>query len=56
MLARLRQASLPIIARVEEERVLLDPRTVLPDQDDLLLRLLAEALAASDASPTGKAS
>jgi len=55
VLARLRQASPPIIARVEEQRVLLDPRTVLPDQDEMLLRHLAEALAASDASHAGKA-
>jgi L-seryl-tRNA(Ser) seleniumtransferase len=56
VLARLRQASPPIIARVEEQRVLLDPRTVLPDQDEMLLRQLAEALAVSEASQTGKAS
>jgi L-seryl-tRNA(Ser) seleniumtransferase len=56
VLARLRQASPPIIARVEEQRVLLDPRTVLPDQDEMLLRQLAEALAASATTQTGKAS
>ena len=56
VLARLRQASPPIIARVEEQRVLLDPRTVLPDQDEMLLRQLAEALAASTTTQTGKAS
>jgi len=31
--ARLRQADLPVIARVEEGRVLLDLRTVFPEQD-----------------------
>ena len=56
VLARLRQASPPIIARVEEQRVLLDPRTVLPDQDEMLLRQLAEVLAASTTTQTGKAS
>ncbi len=55
--ARLRQTRPPIIARVEEQRVLLDPRTVLPEQDELLLRLLREALAALPAaSIRGKAS
>jgi L-seryl-tRNA(Ser) seleniumtransferase len=38
--ARLRGADLPIVARVEEERVLLDLRTVFPEQD----RLIAAAL------------
>jgi L-seryl-tRNA(Ser) seleniumtransferase len=38
--ARLRQSDPPIVARVEEERVLLDLRTVFPDQD----RLIAGAL------------
>jgi L-seryl-tRNA(Ser) seleniumtransferase len=57
VLARLRQSQPPIIARVEEQRVLLDPRTVLPEQDETLLRLLREALAALPAaSIRGKAS
>lgn len=34
---RLRRASPPIVARVDQDRVLLDPRTVLPDQDQALL-------------------
>jgi L-seryl-tRNA(Ser) seleniumtransferase len=34
--ARLRAADPPIIARVEEGRVLLDLRTVFPEQDDLV--------------------
>lgn len=41
---RLRQLALPIIARIEDERVLLDPRTVLPEQDEALLAGLREAL------------
>lgn len=41
---RLRAATPPVIARVEENRVVLDPRTVLPDQDDALLTGLAAAL------------
>lgn len=38
--ARLRAASPPVIVRIEEDRVLLDPRTILPDQDDILLHTL----------------
>ena len=41
-LKKLRQANPPVIARTENDRVLLDPRTVL--NDDLLLRALIKAL------------
>ena len=34
MMAQLRQLKLPIIARVENNLVLFDPRTVLPSQDE----------------------
>lgn len=44
-LARLRHAKPPIIARVQNERVVLDPRTVLPDQEDALLIGLRKVLA-----------
>lgn len=47
--ARLRQPHRPqeppVIARIEDGRVLLDPRTVLPEQDDRLIELLRAALA-----------
>ncbi len=43
-LARLRKSRPPIIARVEGERILLDPRTVLPEQDETLLARLQETL------------
>ncbi|HUK88531.1 MAG TPA: L-seryl-tRNA(Sec) selenium transferase [Terriglobales bacterium] len=39
--ARLRAAEPPVIARVEEGRVLLDLRTVFPQQDELVARALA---------------
>jgi L-seryl-tRNA(Ser) seleniumtransferase len=42
---RLRGTNPPVIARVEEERVLLDLRTVLPGQDDVLARVLSQVLA-----------
>jgi L-seryl-tRNA(Ser) seleniumtransferase len=40
--ARLRQYDPPVIARVAQDRLLLDPRTVLPGQDDDLLAALKE--------------
>ncbi|HEX6906881.1 MAG TPA: L-seryl-tRNA(Sec) selenium transferase [Terriglobales bacterium] len=39
--ARLRAGESPIVARVEEGRVLLDLRTVFPEQDELVARALA---------------
>jgi L-seryl-tRNA(Ser) seleniumtransferase len=41
--ARLRATDPPVIARVEEGRVLLDLRTVLPEQDEALANELARA-------------
>jgi L-seryl-tRNA(Ser) seleniumtransferase len=38
--ARLRQATPPVIARIEQDRVRLDLRTVLPFQDSELLKVL----------------
>jgi L-seryl-tRNA(Ser) seleniumtransferase len=43
-LARLRQAIPPIIARLENDRLVLDPRTVLPEQDQALLAGLKACL------------
>ena len=40
---RLRLGTPPVIARVQEGRLLLDLRTVLPEQDELIVeRLVAE--------------
>ena len=41
---RLREADPPIIARVENDQVVVDPRTVLPSQEEPLLRGLKAAL------------
>jgi L-seryl-tRNA(Ser) seleniumtransferase len=38
--AQLRQGDPPVVARVEEERVLLDLRTVFPEQDDVIVTAL----------------
>lgn len=45
-LARLRQQKPPLIARLQDDRVVLDPRTVLPEQEETLLRVLKQALEA----------
>jgi L-seryl-tRNA(Ser) seleniumtransferase len=45
LLAALRRQRPPVIARVEDNRVLLDPRTVLPEQEGALLLGLGNALA-----------
>lgn len=42
--ARLRQAQPAVIARIADERVLLDPRTVLPGQDEALLQALKSSI------------
>jgi L-seryl-tRNA(Ser) seleniumtransferase len=44
-LEKLRQGQPPIIARTENDRVLLDPRTVLPEQEGALLVGVENALA-----------
>ena len=41
---KLRQTDPPIIARIEADQLLLDPRTVLPEQDKALLALLENSL------------
>ena len=41
---RLRESDPPVIGRIEEDRVVLDPRTVMPDEETALLRALQEAL------------
>ena len=40
----LREGDPPVIGRIEEERVLLDPRTVLPEEGEPLLSALREAI------------
>jgi len=45
LVARPRQADPPVIARVSGGRVLLDPRTVLPEQEMDLMKVLLSQLA-----------
>jgi hypothetical protein len=51
--ARLRAGTPPVIARLERERLLLDPRTVLPEDDELLLAAMRAALAGAGDAPGG---
>ena len=45
----LRSADPAVIGRIEDERVALDPRTVLPEQDAILARVLAEVVQSTQA-------
>ena len=45
VMERLRRGDPPVVARIEEDRVLLDPRTVLPEEDEALLLGVRAALA-----------
>lgn len=37
LVRKLRSLEIPIIARIEDDRVLMDPRTMLPEQDDIFV-------------------
>jgi L-seryl-tRNA(Ser) seleniumtransferase len=39
---RLRLRDMPVIGRIEKDRLLLDPRTVLPEEDEIVLKALRE--------------
>jgi L-seryl-tRNA(Ser) seleniumtransferase len=41
--ARLRAGEPPVVARIEDGRLVLDPRTVLPEQEEGLWSLVADA-------------
>lgn len=42
--AKLRHTNPPIIGRIQEDRFLLDPRTVLPEQDEQLIGIIKNAI------------
>jgi L-seryl-tRNA(Ser) seleniumtransferase len=41
---RLRQREVPVIGRIEKDRLLLDPRTVLPEEDEIVIKALREIM------------
>jgi L-seryl-tRNA(Ser) seleniumtransferase len=43
MAAALRKGTRPVVARIVADRLLLDPRTVMPEEDEALLTAVAEA-------------
>jgi L-seryl-tRNA(Ser) seleniumtransferase len=45
LMARLRRANPPTIARVQEDRVVLDLRTVFPEQEEKVVAALASVAA-----------
>ncbi len=40
----LRQSKFPIVTRIQDDRVIFDPRTILPEQDELLIQILKKSL------------
>jgi L-seryl-tRNA(Ser) seleniumtransferase len=50
-LAALRTGDLPVVARIAGDRVVLDARSVLPDEDDALVTSVVSAHAPSRSSP-----
>ena len=40
----LRESPLAVVARIENNRIMLDPRTVLPDQDNAVIEAIKFAL------------
>jgi L-seryl-tRNA(Ser) seleniumtransferase len=48
---RLRSATPPVIARIAEDRVVLDPRTILPEDETKLLEAVRQALSDVKARP-----
>ena len=46
--SNLRQGDPPVLGRIEEERVLLDPRTVLPDEEEALIQVVSRVLSTVD--------
>jgi L-seryl-tRNA(Ser) seleniumtransferase len=45
---RLRQGTPPVIGRIQDDRLLLDPRTLLPEEDSQLVTAIEEALAVEE--------
>ena len=43
VMRRLREANPPVVARIEDDRVILDPRTVMVEEEEALLTALRDA-------------
>ena len=41
---KLRSRDIPVIGRIEKDTLLLDPRTVLPEEDEIIIKALKEAV------------
>ena len=54
--SQLRQADPPVIARVEDDQLLLDLRTVFPDEEDELVRALNKLMKLSESAGVVKRS
>ena len=52
LLRRLRSQAPPVIARIEDDRIVLDLRTVFHEDEDALVTALRSALVASQSTPT----
>jgi L-seryl-tRNA(Ser) seleniumtransferase len=50
--ATLRAGEPPVITRIEGDRLVLDPRTVLPEQEEPLMRVVANAVGQATAQPS----
>jgi L-seryl-tRNA(Ser) seleniumtransferase len=48
--ARLRRTDPPVVARIEDGRVVLDPRTVMPHEDEAVIRAVKGAMASAGAA------
>lgn len=46
VVGHMRRAEPPVVARIEDDRVLLDPRTVLPQEEEAVIGVLRQALEA----------
>ncbi len=55
LLGRLRRAAPPVVGRIEDGEVVLDPRTVLPGEAGALLAAVRGALAGAPPGPSGAA-
>ena len=39
---KLRRREIPVIGRIEKDQLLLDPRTVLPEEDEIVIKALRD--------------